>query len=122
VARIGDRDPRQNFDSQFNFVAILDLYLLSRRKVSHHSPFLFARTDGSLPRRSWFLSWLHLFAPTVSSHGLRAGGATFLASRGVPDEVIMRLGRWSSESWQLYLREHPALLAAANRNDLGPRV
>ena len=41
---------------------------------------------------------------------MRAGGATALAAAGVPDDRIRILGRWSSDSYQVYIRKHPLLL------------
>lgn len=105
----------------FNFVKLIRLYLASRDRTVPSSPFLFVRSDGSLPPREWFIARLRVIAPSVSGHGLRAGGATFLSSIGVSAEVIMRMGRWSSAAWQVYLRSQPALLAAVNRVELSRR-
>lgn len=74
---------------------------------------LFLREDGSLPTRSWFMRYLRSnFGHDIAGHSLRSGGATDLALRGVPDELIQKIGRWASEAFQIYIRKNPALLAA----------
>ncbi|KAL8276638.1 hypothetical protein RQP46_010987 [Phenoliferia psychrophenolica] len=70
------------------------------------------RKVGEHLSRSSFLVHLRAVAPNVTGHGLRAGGATYLAQRGVSSKVIQRLGRWNSDSWEIYIRQHPALAAA----------
>ncbi|ORY58367.1 hypothetical protein BCR35DRAFT_259258, partial [Leucosporidium creatinivorum] len=72
----------------FNFVKLIRLFILSRDRVQPRNPYLFVRSDGTLPRRDWFLTRLRLFAPTVLGHGLRAGGATYLASIGTAPDFI----------------------------------
>jgi len=37
----------------------------------------------------------------------RAGGATFYASLGLPEDTIQALGRWSSKAWKTYIRDNP---------------
>ncbi|EJD51058.1 hypothetical protein AURDEDRAFT_37700, partial [Auricularia subglabra TFB-10046 SS5] len=52
-------------------------------------PVLFVRADGSVPRRSWFINYLKAnFGSDIRGHSIRSGGATDLALRGVPDNVI----------------------------------
>lgn len=38
-----------------------------------------------------------------SSHSLRRGGATLLAALGVPEYIIMEIGRWTSGAWRDYI-------------------
>ncbi|KAL7279056.1 hypothetical protein ACG7TL_006891 [Trametes sanguinea] len=74
---------------------------------------LWIRHSGAIPTRSWFISRLHdLFPRDVAGHSMRAGGATSLASAGVPPATIQALGRWSTDTWICYIRKHPALLSA----------
>lgn len=40
----------------------------------------------------------------ITSHSFRIGGATELAKKGVPDEVIKQAGRWVSIAYQKYIR------------------
>jgi hypothetical protein len=74
---------------------------------------LWLKEDGSIPTRSWFLHRLrnHL-SNNIGSQSLRAGGATALAEAGIPSHMIQAIGRWSSETFQIYIRRHPVLLAA----------
>ncbi|KAK4697601.1 hypothetical protein P7C70_g8184, partial [Phenoliferia sp. Uapishka_3] len=95
----------------FNYVHILEMYL--RRRDERFGPDgpLILRENGTAPMRSWFIPLLKRFAPGVTGHGLRAGGATFLAELGIPDSIIRRMGRWSSDAFEIYIRTHPALMA-----------
>ncbi|KAE9383110.1 hypothetical protein BT96DRAFT_769869, partial [Gymnopus androsaceus JB14] len=52
-------------------------------------PHLWVRSDGSVPTRSWFIRRLRTsFSNNVAGHSLRSGGATWLASLGIPVELI----------------------------------
>ena len=39
-----------------------------------------------------------------NTHSLSIGGASTMASAGIPNSTIMILGRWSSNAYQRYLR------------------
>ena len=49
--------------------------------------------------------------PDLKGHSLRIGGTLFYLLKGVPFDVVKTLGRWSSESFTLYLRHHALVLA-----------
>ena len=59
-------------------------------------------------RESGSLSYARLFKEKLESlgfpaesyglHSLRAGGATAVANRGIPDRLFKRHGRWKSDS------------------------
>lgn len=89
-------------------------YLTSRDKLFPFHPQLWLRANGSSPTRNWFLRRLkrHFDEPDVAGHSLRAGGATALAEAGIPSHIIQAIGRWSSNTFQIYIRQHPVLLAA----------
>jgi hypothetical protein len=88
-------------------------YLSSCDKLFPFHPELWLRTDGSVPTRSWFIHRLrHHFPTDVAGHSLRAGGATALAQAGIPPHIIQAIGRWASDTFQIYIRQHPVLLAA----------
>jgi hypothetical protein len=88
-------------------------YLAARDQRHPWRPELWLRSDGSIPTRSWFMQRLHThFAHDVGGHSMRAGGATALAEAGIPPDLIQAIGRWSSEAFKIYVRQHPVLLAA----------
>lgn len=41
---------------------------------------------------------------------MQAGGATSLAEHGVAPPLIQAMGRWSSETFKIYVRKHPVIL------------
>jgi hypothetical protein len=88
-------------------------YLASRDSLFPFHPELWLREDGSIPTRSWFIRHLREHFPSdVAGHSLRAGGATALAQAGIPPHIIQAIGRWASDTFQIYIRHHPVLLAA----------
>jgi len=108
----------ENSTSDFNAIKLLEAYLFLRDARHGPSGRLLLRFDGSPPPRRWFLDRLVVVAPGATGHSLRAGGATFFASRGVPGDLIKRMGRWSSASWESYIRNTPSLAAALQRHAL----
>jgi integrase len=88
-------------------------YLTSRDKLfPYHSP-LWLMANGSVPTRSFFIRRLRqFFNADVSGHSLRAGGATWLALTNTPPSIIQAAGRWSSDSFQIYVRKSPILIHA----------
>jgi hypothetical protein len=96
-------DPREPFVA----------YLKSRDSLFPHRAELWLRENGSVPTRAWFLTRLQSYFPDdIAGHSIRAGGATDLASRGFPPDIIMQIGRWLSNDWRKYVRCHPALMHA----------
>ena len=53
----------------------------------------------------------------ISSHSLRIGGAAALAAAGMPDYVIMNMGRWRSLAFLAYIRKSTEMFENA-RNAL----
>ena len=94
--------------------ALFGAYLASRDRLFPLEPALWLTSSGTLPTRRWFLSRLAACVPDadIAGHSLRAGGATFYAAAGWPDDRIQALGRWSSEAFRIYIRQHPVLLQA----------
>lgn len=45
------------------------------------------------------------------SHSLRIDATLEYLLRGIPFEVVKQIGRWSSNSFSLYLRDHARILA-----------
>ena len=48
-----------------------------------------------------------------SSHSFRVGGASVLAAAGVPDYIIMKMGRWRSLAFLDYIRESGTFFSVA---------
>ena len=72
---------------------------------------LFQFADGSPLTRSRFvtefrraLSAAGVQAAAYTGHSFRIGAATTAAAKGIPDNIIKALGRWTSEAYQVYIR------------------
>ncbi|KIJ59028.1 hypothetical protein HYDPIDRAFT_101507 [Hydnomerulius pinastri MD-312] len=50
-------------------------------------------------------------SPELKGHGIRIGGTLLYLLHGVPFDIIKTMGRWSSESFTLYLRQHAMIMA-----------
>jgi len=98
-------------DGPVNPVHFFSLYLSNRDHLFPGFIPLWLRSDGSVPTRSWFMSILKsTFPDNVAGSSLRAGGASWLASLGASGDLIQAAGRWSSDSYKIYIRKHPLLL------------
>jgi hypothetical protein len=49
--------------------------------------------------------------PNLKGHSLRIGGTLHYLLQGTPFDVVKTMGRWSGESFTLYLRRHALILA-----------
>ena len=86
-------------------------YLSSRDSLMPFHSALWLRVNGSIPTRSFFIRRLRIFFDKgIGGQSMRAGGATFLAEKGVPPSLIQARGRWSSDAFLIYIRKNPALL------------
>lgn len=95
-------------------VSAIERYVAARDRRFPIHPQLWITSSGDTPTRSWVISRLQgVLGPSVSGHSIRSGGATFLALKNVPDARIQAIGRWSSEAWKQYIRQHPVTLQAA---------
>ena len=109
----GNRIVIQHLDMSTDPFRPFTAYLHSRDHKFPYHPELWLRNDGSSPRRAWFIRRLHLFFPNeISGQSMRAGGATSLAEAGVPANHIQAIGRWSSETFKIYLRKNPVVVHA----------
>jgi hypothetical protein len=58
---------------------------------------------------TFFMTRLHqFFSNDVAGQSMRAGGATDLC--GSPPSLVQASGRWTSESFQIYVRKNPYLI------------
>jgi hypothetical protein len=48
---------------------------------------------------------------SVKGHSIRIGGTLEYLLRGVPFDVVKSIGRWSSEAFTIYLRQHAMVMA-----------
>ncbi|KIN93436.1 hypothetical protein M404DRAFT_171264 [Pisolithus tinctorius Marx 270] len=53
----------------------------------------------------------HIGFPNLKGHSLCIGGTLFYLLKEIPFDVIKTMGRWSGESFTLYLRHHALVLA-----------
>lgn len=65
------------------------------------------------PTRSWFLShfWQVLWSSRISpnlffGHSFRIGAATYASCKGIPDHLNKLTVQWSSQAYQLYIRNN----------------
>lgn len=67
---------------------------------------LFLLSDGTPLSCQWLASSIRSTGVLgcFSGHSFCIGAATSAASRGVPDHLIKTLGRWSSDTYHLYIR------------------
>ena len=109
----GARIVIQRLDGVENPVTPFARYVDARDTAFPYHPELWLRLDGTVPKYSWFSSRLaSLFpdAPNVGTHSLRAGGATRMAELGASSDLIQAAGRWSSETFKIYIRKNPVIL------------
>jgi len=98
-------------------------YLISRDKLFPYSSPLWLMSNGEIPTRSFFIRRLrHFFDADISGHSLRAGGATWLALTNTPPSIIQAAGRWSSDSFQIYIRKNPILVHALMQTPLSQTI
>jgi hypothetical protein len=95
---------------------IISSYIKARLAINPKadSQYLFSHRDGSLVNKRWFLQRLNEVFPhkRLSGHGFRAGGTTELILRGLPPYIVQLAGRWSSDTFEEYIRRHPLVLNA----------
>ncbi|KAF9007757.1 hypothetical protein BDZ89DRAFT_914130, partial [Hymenopellis radicata] len=74
----------------FDPLPIFYRYLASRDAAFPFNPWLWVRSDGTVPNRRWFIARLRILEPdpTFAGQSLRAGGATALAEDGVAPHLI----------------------------------
>jgi len=98
----------------FNGLPPFRRYLQTRDTLFPYHPALWITLTGTVPTRSWFLRRLRRFFPSssVSGHSMHAGGATALACAGFAPALIQSAKRWSSTTFEGYIRQHPFILHA----------
>ena len=70
----------------------------------------FSFSDGTTLHCQWLTSSIQSILPAAgvprcyTGHNFRIGTAKIAASHGLPDHLIKILGRWSSDAYQIYIR------------------
>ena len=91
-------------------VAAVSKYLRCTRNITKSAPF-FQLQNRNPVTKPWFIRKLRqklmaagLDERKYSGHSFRRGGATSMAAAGIPDSIIKEAGRWSSNSYQVYVQ------------------
>ncbi len=101
-------------------VIALDKYLAmswENRSISNNTPLFRFYSGKYLTRRDVSIALRRFSGGTenISSHSLRIGGATTLASLGQPSWLIQSMGRWSSDCYKDYLRLSDDVVKSASK-------
>jgi hypothetical protein len=96
-----------------NACSLFRSYLAARDTRFPIRPELWLHTNGTIPTRAWFITHLRrFFASSIAGQSMRAGGATALAEAGTPPNLIQAAGRWTSDTFNRYVRKNPFLFEA----------
>lgn len=98
-------------DDDLDPLPILRQYLTARDSRFPLNPELWTRSDGLVPKYSWFTNRLkQLLIGNIGGSSLRSGGADHLARIGTDPLLIQACERWASDAYKVYLRTHPAMV------------
>ena len=96
-----------------NACSLFRSYLVSRDAHFPIRPELWIRANGTIPTRAWFIARLRrFFSSSIAGQSMRAGGATALAEAGTPPNFIQTAGRWTTDTFNRYVRKNPFLFEA----------
>lgn len=111
-----------NLDSDLNPHQYMSRYLAYRSSQSPPSCPLFVTDNGTPVTRHTFQCLLKSvlansgFSPErYSAHSFRIGAATTAATKGLSEQQIKTLGRWSSDAYALYVRTNLADIRRAHQ-------
>ena len=103
----GMTDPSDALDNHFRVNnPPMNIHLFSWRHPSGWRPL----TRSAFTKRLDTIA-ISLHLPKMHYHGLRIGSVLEYLLREVPFDAVKSMGRWSSNSFALYLREHAVVLA-----------
>ncbi|XP_006818610.1 uncharacterized protein LOC102806526 [Saccoglossus kowalevskii] len=101
-------------NNRFCPVTALQQYIAARKRSNYHngpSDPLFISEDGLPLTRACFLHLLRSLLNTIgvdsskySGHSFRIGAASSAAHAGIQDHMIKTLGRWTSDTYNRYIR------------------
>ncbi|GBE89617.1 hypothetical protein SCP_1602800 [Sparassis crispa] len=93
-------------------------HLTINRAAQDASLFTWRHPQGARPlTRSEFLKLLDAAAAvlgitdSLKGHGIHIGAVLEYLLQGIPFEVVKSIGRWSSEAFRVYLRQHAVVMA-----------
>jgi hypothetical protein len=93
-------------------VALLHEYRRRRDHCHGECTALWLRENGTHPMRAWFdKKFFAILNRAFGGQSAHAGGATFLVGLGLSESIIQGIGRWSSATWKIYIRENPTIRA-----------
>lgn len=102
---------------------MMKYYLTLRSTQSRDSPALWLKSDGTpLTACEFKKSVADHLDVIIGESSCRSGGATTLAQQGVPLEDIQILGRWNSDAFRLYLRNHTSTIQSHISYERGNRA
>ena len=68
------------------------------------------------------LDEIGIYKTLVSTHSLRSGGATAMFLNGILETVIKKMGRWSSDTFLLYIQEQLSIFSRDVANSMSHRI
>lgn len=102
-------DPHRALENHFRLnPAVESTHLFAWR---HPTSGLRPLSKTEVTKKIATIARLHPDTPNLKGHSLRIGGTLFYLLNNVPFEVVKTIGRWSGESFTLYLRHHALVLA-----------
>lgn len=122
IARTGEDVYCSRQDGPSDPIAALSNHLSLNYPSSTDPLFSWRHPSGTRPlTRTAFtsrldLAFVALNQPKLQYHGLRIGSVLEYLLRGIPFDVVKTMGRWSSDSFTLYLRKHAVVLAPYIQN------
>lgn len=96
--------------------ALINHFAINDPSPDHHI-FAWKHPNGIRPlTRGAFLKRIGIIAkqggcPELKGHSIRIGGTLEYLLRGIPFDVVKSMGRWSSEAFTIYLRDHAMIMA-----------
>ncbi|XP_065188871.1 uncharacterized protein LOC135819567 [Sycon ciliatum] len=94
---------RPNANKDLCPVTAIQDYRRKRKWPNARAPFFIYNSGRQLSQKDINFYLKRALGPGVSSHSLRKGGATELASRSAPEWQLQAAGRWRSSAYKQYI-------------------
>jgi hypothetical protein len=101
---------------------LLNNHFLVNKTPQDAALFSYQHTKGLRPlTKHAFMDRLNTVAvslgdPCLQGHGIRIGSTLEFLLRGIPFDVMKSMGRWSTDAFTLYLRQHAVIMAPYMQN------